>query len=287
MKIQLLSDLHLEFFKPSTKKNYTISKDADVIAMVGDINLGVAALIECEEVAEISGKPVIFVPGNHEFYHGDIRELSKVYRKGAKGVHVLLGNNYPDIKKEEMCVEIDGVRFLGGTLWTDFRLYEGSMSMPSQNEALQLVGQSLNDFKIIKRGDNLFTAKDSLKAHEEALKVIKKVLDTPFNGKNVLITHHGVHKNSIHKKYLPPVHALETKAKIPGDNGYWRINSGFVSHLPELVAKIDLCLHGHIHNSMDYMVGNTRIVANPRGYPINGGTAWENPDYESEKLIEI
>lgn len=287
MKIQLLSDLHLEFFKPSTTKNYNISKSADVIAMVGDINLGPAALIECEEVAAISGKPVIFVPGNHEFYHGDIRELCKLYRKGGKGVHVLLGNNYPDLKKEEMSVEIDGVRFLGGTFWTNFRLYEGSMSMPSQSEALQLVGQSLNDFKIIKRGDNLFTAKDSLKAHEEAYKVVKRVLDTPFDGKNVLITHHGIHRNSIHKKYLPPMHALDTKSKIPGDNGYWRINPGFVSHLPELVARVDVCLHGHIHNSMDYMVGNTRIVANPRGYPINNGTAWENPDYEPEKLIEI
>jgi predicted phosphodiesterase len=291
MNIQLLSDLHFEFFDRENDHlgNVGIHPDADVIVLAGDIDNGDYALIRASKLAMSCGKPVIFVPGNHEFYRQDMQAMLKKYRKGAPGVHVLLGVDYPDLKAEEKFVIIDGVRFCGGTLWTNFKLYEGSVRIPTQREAIASGQNGLNDFRLIKHGNTDFTAEKSVQYHNGAYKVIMEVLNTPFEGKTVVVTHHGMHSGSIHPQYSPSLYALDSKKALPGENPGWMINPAFCSHLPELVAKADLCLHGHTHKSLDYMVDNCRVVANPRGYPLNnyGDIRWENTEYETQKLITI
>ena len=46
-------------------------------------------------------------------------------------------------------------------------------------------------------------------------------------------------------------------------------DANFASDLEELVIEsgVLLCVHGHIHSQSDYRIGDTRIIANPRGYP--------------------
>lgn len=291
MIIQLLSDLHFEFFKADTVHLGRIQIDprADVVVMAGDIDQGIYALKRANDIAMHCGKPVIFVPGNHEFYHMDIKETLKQFRKGIYGVHVLLGVEFPDIQPHEKSVEINGVRFCGGTLWTDFKLYQGSIRLPTQNQAIEIGQRALNDFRVIRNGNEIFTASESVRYHEGAYRMINEVLDTPFNGKTVMVTHHGVHNSSIHPKYSPGLYALDSKKVLPGENTNWMSNPAFSSHLPEIIQKADLCLHGHTHESLDYLVGNTRVVTNPRGYPINmyGNLRWENSFYEPQKLIVI
>lgn len=291
MNIQLLSDLHFEFFNAETEHlgRVQIDPKADVVVLAGDIDRGGFALKRANEIAMQSGKPVVFVAGNHEFYQLEIKETLKLFRAGAYGVKVLLGVNYPNVKIEELYTDIDGVRFIGGTLWTDFNLYKNSVRMPTQKMAMDIVQQGLNDFKIIKFGSRTFTAEDSLKYHNDNVALINKVLELPFEGKKVLVTHHGLHQNSIHPKYQAGLHVLDSKKPLPGENSGWQINPGFSSHLPELLEKFDLALHGHTHSSLDYQVGKCRVVANPRGYPLNsyGQIRWENPDFEPQKIITI
>lgn len=291
MKIQVLSDLHSEFFNSNIA--YLgfpqLSSDADVIVLVGDIHSGIAALEQAKQIASVSKKPVIFVPGNHEFYRQDIEQILTAYRQGAKGVHVLLGVAFDDLKEDETYVDIQGVRFLGGTFWTDFKLYEGSVRMPTQQIAMSYCEKGINDFTLIKKGSHIFTAQDSVDYFNQCYSIVNKVLELPFDGKKVLLSHHGLHKQSIHAKYSAEQRQLDSKYLLPNEKTGWMINPGFASHHPELLERLDLHIHGHTHSSLDYQVGKCRVVANPRGYPMNvgGKLAFENPDYQMIKLIEI
>lgn len=291
MKIQLLSDLHLEFFSPTMQYlgEPNISSEVDVIVLTGDIHNGKNAIDFSEKIADKYKKPVIFVPGNHEYYHQDIKETIDIYRKGAKGVHVLLGVNFKDIKEEELYIDIDGVRFCGGTFWTDFNLYKDSVRMPLQRTAMRVGGNSINDFRIIKNGHQLFTPEDSVNYFNECLELVNKVLDKPFSGKKVLVSHHGLHKKSVHQMYTPEERQLNSPHALVGENTGWMINPAFISHHPQLLEKVDIHLHGHTHSSLEYQVGNCRVYTNPRGYPIKStnGIKYENPNYQPMFIIEV
>ena len=291
MNIQLLSDLHFEFFDRETDHlgKVQIHPEADVVVLAGDIDNGEFALKRANGIAMEFGKPVIFVPGNHEFYGQELKSTLKKYRAGAYGVHVLLGVNYPNLKEEEKSVVIDGVRFCGGTLWTDFKLYKGSVRIPNQTQAIAIGQSGLNDFRRIKINERYFTAEDSVNYNKDCYDIIKSVLDTPFTGKTVLITHHGIHSGSIHPNYAAGFRELGSPTRLPNEDTNWTINPAFCSHFPELVEKVDLCLHGHTHETLDYKVGKTRVVTNPRGYPLNryGEINWENSSYEPQKLVTI
>lgn len=108
MKLLILSDLHLEFalFQPA-------ETDHDVVILAGDIGVGPETIAEAAHL--FAGKPIIFVPGNHEYYNTVLNECAEIMRNKAKG----LGVHFLDNDE----VVIDGVRFIGSTLWTDFRLF--------------------------------------------------------------------------------------------------------------------------------------------------------------------
>lgn len=91
------------------------------------------------------------------------------------------------------------------------------------------------------------------------------------------MTHHGPHRNSVHPRYEDDP-----------------LNAAFVSDLTNLMSGVDLWVHGHVHDSFDYMVGTCRVVANPRGYArqagLNAQTArdltYENPNFNWE-LVKV
>src|SRR5665213_3174302 len=129
MKIHLLDDVHLEFgrFKHTPPK-------CDVVILSGDIGVGLMGIEWAQETFDV---PVIYVAGNHEFYGKKRRFLShqEKLRKKAAGsnVHVL----------QNEAVVIDGVRFLGTTLWTDFNLYG------NQPLGIMTAQQTMSDFREI------------------------------------------------------------------------------------------------------------------------------------------
>src|SRR2546421_11715537 len=128
MRLQILGDLHLEF--GTAKVPVT---DADVVVLAGDIHLGREGRKWAR--SHFTDKPVVYVLGNHEFYRHSLPELTETLKRETDGsnIHLL----------ENTAVEIDGVRFLGCTLWTDFRLAADTES------AIRAAEQIMSDYSII------------------------------------------------------------------------------------------------------------------------------------------
>lgn len=258
MRIQLASDLHQEHLAKYVKDGLPVEPDprADVLVLAGDI-------FTVDEVVRIYGRlsiPVLYVLGNHEFYGTEwaaTRARAQDLCRGTQ-VHVL----------DNQAFVLGDVRFLGATLWTDFAL-NGTPEL----SALR-VEAALWDYKGIAHNKRRFRAMDSLADHQHSRSWLESELAKPFDGKTVLVTHHGPHPHSVHPTYA-------------GDP----INPGFVSDLGPLLDSVDLALHGHVHNSMDYKVGRCRVVANPRGYPQRGSTLknilFENPSYDPALVLEL
>ena len=265
MRIQLVSDLHMEFLSrldhlPGFKEHsfVHINSEADVIVLAGDCANGGMSLRLASETARQAGRPVIWLPGNHEYYNQYFDELNEKFLRAAEdGVHILMNRQ----------VIIGDVRFLGGTLWIDFNL------MNDKDGAITQAACWLNDFSVIRQLDTYrFSPADSLAEHEKTRAFLQDALDTPFDGKTVVVTHHAPHEKSINPRF---------KGNL--------LNPCFASNLEPLLDKADLWLHGHMHDSVDYQLGRCRVVANPRGYPRSsqGVIRFENETFDPLLLIEI
>jgi len=255
VKIQLASDLHLEFIdrKASGEILRVIepTPDVDVLVLAGDIHQGTQAIDRFRDWPV----PVIYVAGNHEFYNQRWERARDDLRSACAGsnIHFLDNQDF----------EFNGVRFLGSTLWTDFRL-----AGLSQAEWMRNVDAGLNDFRAIRTIRGRFHSRNSLADHKLSRSWLECELSNDFDGETVVVTHHGPHPKSIHPRY----------AGNP-------LNAGFVSDLEPLMAHVDLWLHGHVHDNFDYQVGRCRVVANPRGYQI--GERVENPMFQPDLVIEL
>lgn len=247
MRIRILSDLHHEHFGG---RRELPAIEADVVVLAGDIHSHLEGLYWAREA--FADTPVIYVAGNHEFYSSDLPELTQAMRNLARelDIHFL----------ENDAVVIDGVRFLGTTLWTDFQLY-GADAYPTAHElALQL----MPDFNCIDWFGADFTPEHSIALHQASRAWLHERLDEPFSGPNIVITHHAPSARSI-----PP--------QFVGDG----LSPAFASNCDELVARADLWIHGHVHQSLDYYIGNARVVANPGAYPREDG------GFDATKIIEV
>jgi len=230
MKIQIVSDLHIEFadfILPET--------DADVILLAGDIGLGLDGF---EWIAKQDiNKPVIYVPGNHEFYHHDICLLDELCDRSPSNVYVL----------NDSMVKIQGVRFLGSILWTDFELF----GLADKYLSIQQAKANMADFSVIQNGAKKFSPDDSIKLHDKSVGWLKCMLAEPFAGNTVVITHHAPSALSVHPRFASNL-----------------LTPAFASNLENMMAedRVKIWVHGHMHNPSDYEINGTRILCNPRGY---------------------
>lgn len=263
MKIQLASDLHLEFLQRTFPGEHLISPahGADLLVLAGDIANGTLGI----ELFADWPVPVLYVLGNHEAYGHSFEQVRVDARKAAEGTNVILLDN--DV------VDFGGVRFLGCTLWTDYRLN----SNRTQRQLMQHAELGLNDHRVIKTQAGTFTAADALREHEQSRRWLERQLDTPYAGKTVVITHHGAHPLSVHPRYA-------------GDP----LNAAFVSNLEELIVKADFHFHGHTHSSCSYTVGDCQVAVNPCGYALNRYDAakpkdlrFENPEFQWACVIDV
>jgi predicted phosphodiesterase len=234
MKLLLLSDLHNEFFRPKPVPPIA-STDADVIVLAGDIDTGLQGLEWAASEAVRLDKPVIYVSGNHEYYRQDIEqtEAMRAFAAEHEELHFL--------ENDELV--IDGVRFLGCTLWTDYRAV-GDPVM-----AMVEVQRRLNDHHLISNGEDLFLPEDALTLHRQSRAWLEEKLAQPFDGKTVVVTHHAPSLLCKHPSF--PMDAFGT---------------AFLSDLDGLVAQADIWCFGHTHCNLDVQVGNCRLVSNQRGY---------------------
>lgn len=261
MKIQIASDLHLDLLQEQFPGYRAVEHaGADVLVIAGDIHAGLGAF---EAFADWP-VPVVYVSGNHEAYHHEYGSLIQQMRERSAG------SDFHYLEQEQRV--IGGVRFLGCCLWTDYLVTGGE-----RQELMAQADQHLYDHRLIRHGAGLFAAADALQVHQRSRDWLEAALATPFDGPTVVVTHHGPHPRSIHPRYEGSP-----------------INAAFVSDLTPLMGKAAAWLHGHVHDSFDYAVDGTRIVANPRGYALNRKAAesveqidWENKAFQPSLVIEV
>jgi predicted phosphodiesterase len=235
------------------------SPDAyDVVVLAGDIQVGVQGLYWA---AKTFRKPVIYLPGNHEFYGARLERMAVEMRACAKelGIHYL----------DNDALTLDGVRFIGSTLWTDFELF-GS-GMPDIGRALHAAKNYISDFSTIIYGTTgWFRPEQSVALHRVARQFLADELAQPFDGKTCVITHHLPSKRSVAERYADDV-----------------LSAAFASNVDDLVEQADVWIHGHTHDSFDYELKGCRVACNPRGYPDRKRSGYENRAFDAGKIIDI
>ena len=267
MKIKLVSDLHLEFSDVNIPNN----EGCDVLILSGDImtaqelhdHLEPVSNVERAIIANSQGMGrrqqaaqrfrdflkrcsfqfphVIYVAGNHEFYHGKFPDAIQYLRTECA--------KFPNVYFLEMDTkEIDGVTFVGSTLWTDMNRGDPL--------TLHAIGDMMNDYHVVRNSEHGYTKlrpAHTASQHRKSLEYIKTVVETDPSKKYVVVGHHAPSK-------------LSTKPKYKDDH---IMNGAYSSDLSEFILdhpQIKLWTHGHTHDCFDYTIGSTRIVCNPRGY---------------------
>lgn len=254
MKLRIVSDLHLH---STNDLNYSLPKlptdDTTTLIIAGDLSNGFSDIqISWLKNQSNQFQNVIYVLGNHEYYNNDIATLvSKLdfEFKAYDNIHVLNGMK-----------QIDDVLFIGCTLWTNF--FEGDENL------MEIAHVFMSDYRYIKYNNREFKPIDSYYLFKNDLDGIKHGLDHAKlnNLKPVVITHHAPSFKSVHPRFFNS-----------------EVNSAFYSNLDNFIENSDikLWIHGHMHNTSDYNIGNTRIICNPKGH------VGENPIYNPRLLINI
>jgi predicted phosphodiesterase len=265
MKIALASDLHLEF----QDINLTNDEGADVLILSGDIMIAedlhnhkhfeydpytpgaLADLGRRQQTAlrfrdflkrcSFQFPHVIYIAGNHEFYHGRWKaSLDHLREECAVFPNVYFLENDAKV--------IDDTTFIGATLWTDCN--------KGDPLTLHALTDMMNDFKIIRNDEHGYTKlrpAHIMYRHQQTMSYLKAILPDMKDRKIVFVGHHSPSKQSTHPKY----------------KNEYLMNGGYSSDLSEFILdhpEIKLWTHGHTHDPFDYMIGTTRIVCNPRGY---------------------
>lgn len=252
MRLNVLSDLHIGVAGFGRPRN-----DADVVILAGDI----ARPRQAIDWALGFDKPVLYVAGNHEFYGGSIEGTVAELKALAAGTHVRV------LDDDE--VVIDGVRFLGSTLWTDFNLFGADGRAAAVDAALQFM-RDFSRIRLDERSDALFQPDHCAARFARHAGWLSRRLDAAHDGPTVVITHHAPSPRSVHRRFAGSL-----------------INTCFVSEAEHLLGaeRARAWIHGHTHDSFDYQVKGTRVVCNPRGYAKDGVN--ENPLFDPDFILEV
>jgi hypothetical protein len=262
MNIQYCSDLHLEF------SGVTLP-GGEVLVLAGDVAEARGVIRHKKAWEELTAEQqsdpkyielyrcwtfflfetakydrVFYVGGNHEAYHGRFDLFHDELRSVLPANITLMEND---------AVEYGGVVFLGATLWTN----------ANNNDQLTLytLKYGMNDYKVIKTHNksadiyHKLTPETTVATHVKTLNWLRQTLPQYAGRKVVVITHHAPSFMSISEQY-----------RGPGDH---HMNGGYASDLSEFILdhpQIKVWWHGHVHSRHDYMIGTSRVLANPRGY---------------------
>jgi len=253
MNLHVLSDLHLSLAGMDVAE-----PDADLVILAGDIARPDKALGWACQIR----KPVIYVAGNHEFYNGDLQGTLHELRSHCGGGHIHV------LECDAWVYE--GVRFLGATLWSDFRVFADD---ETRKRSMAVAVDLIRDFQRITvdaERSRPFTPQDSQALFDRTSAWLDAQLQKPFDGPTVVITHHAPSPQSIHPRFAGSL-----------------LNGCFVSDLERLMGADRVCLwiHGHTHDSFDYTVRGTRVLCNPRGYVMQG--VGENPAFDPALVVEV
>ena len=253
MRLQILSDIHIDVVGGYAPR---LAEGVDVVVMPGDVCEGAVKGMAFLRRHIPAPTPIVMTLGNHEFYGHYVVEERRAAADAAleHGITLL----------DDGVAVIGGVRFLGATLWTDFCLNgEGNQVID-----MLVAKERMNDYRRIslqKKPWQRFTPEASVVLHRRSRAFLWEGLETPFAGPTVVVTHHAPHPWSVHQRF-------ERAA----------VNAAYVSDQTAMMERFrpELWVHGHVHNSFDYRVADTRVVCNPRGYGD------ENAAFDPQLVIE-
>ena len=274
MKIALASDIHLEFGDLFLKNE----ENADVLILSGDICTAKVFKHKPKERAAVRDffqrcafqfPHVVYVMGNHEHYDFDIAKTYdrlKAELADLPNIHVL----------EKETWEHNGVTFVAGTLWTDM----------NKGDPLTMwhCGKAMNDFRVITNSNRMVQHKKNVyhesERNEDGTLIIKAVdhyqspsrwsVEDSVEDHKKMLDYIRITTEDKAKQYVVVTHHAPTPISIAECYRFDTLmNGAFASDLSEFIMdrpQIKLWTHGHMHNVSDYMVGDTRVVCNPRGY---------------------
>ncbi|MDY7577275.1 metallophosphoesterase family protein [Herbaspirillum sp. RTI4] len=259
MRLLILSDLHHELWREHAPVINPEISLPDVVILAGDINKGAKAVEWAART--FSEIPVMYVHGNHEAYSKNLEDVPDEIQaacEASKNVHFLNRGEYL----------LGNVRFLGATLWTDFRL----LGDDERQASMRAAEAAMADYKLIrlaKKNYRKLRSSDTAQLHAEDKSWLLRKLAEPFVGSTVVITHMAPSMLSVADQY-----------------SFDRVSSAYASRLDEVASLADVWVHGHMHDSSDYRIGRCRVVCNPCGYKMRGGGT-ENVQFDPNFIIEI
>jgi hypothetical protein len=244
MKLRIASDLHLEGFRGTSADRLALhfvppdGRDSGaILVLAGDITPDIIQLREFLDLMTARFAQVFYVPGNHEYYRSeyfDWNARATAALRELKGVRFAV--DLPGV------AEIDGVRFVFATLWGD-----GGNS----TEDAKAIGDYLNDFRLIRYGQVAFTVACMAARHHEQRRLIAGLVESPRGLPVVIITHHMPSYSLSHPRFGNVC------------------TGGFAGKCDDIMAGEGaplLWIHGHTHDTIDRVIGKTRVLCNPAGY---------------------
>jgi Icc-related predicted phosphoesterase len=255
MRLQLFSDLHVDVAPP---RPIALAPDVNAVVVAGDTCEGAERAFAFLRQIVPMQIPIVMTLGNHEYYRRSLPDELAAARivAPAYGVHLLENDD----------VELCGVRFIGASLWTDYAFFGES----NIGRAMATARRGLNDHRLITWAKQpewrRFRPAEALLLHRHSRAFIEAELAKPFAGATIVVTHHAPHPGSLHPRYADDL-----------------LSAAFISDLTAVIeaGRPDLWVHGHVHQSFDYMIGATRIVCNPHGYGM------ENCAFDSALVVEV
>lgn len=267
MKLWIMSDLHCELTRGWDLPPPDRRPEFDVMVMAGDLvprmERGVAWLLE-----RVRDKPVIYVPGNHEAYGCDIDRTVAKARALAAGSNVIV--------LQDEAVRLDGVLFLGATLWTDFAI-NGDAEC-----GMREAGLAMNDYRRIRHMNYARRLRpvDTFTRHRWSCSFIERQLALPREAPCVVVTHHA-----------PCAAGLAPNRGGSGSPSAHPVAPAYASDLTAMMVgkgAPEVWIFGHTHISADLTVGRTRIISNAKGYgPGFGAPVWGNPAFDPSLVVEV
>lgn len=262
MKIQVLSDLHVDYNKYRYTAGASLLTECDVVVIAGDTSNSGKDSIQWARMHFGADMPIVMVLGNHEFYHGEVHTRLEEARETAakKNIHLL----------ENDRIEINGVEFLGCTLWTDYQLFGDSITLKTM--AMDDAQWGLSDHHYCQWGSMRFEPKHALQWHIKSRQWLETMFQTHPSQPRVVVTHHGISFRSVAPRFQDD-----------------RLTPAFASNLDELVlkSKARFWVHGHTHDRFRYNIGSTEVTVNPYGYGEEHARRPNDPGFQDALIVEV
>lgn len=251
MKLWVMSDLHVDTGEFSANAP---DERPDLAVIAGDLACPLSSSIKW--IQRNLAVPTVYIAGNSDFYGTKLLDERAIGRQLASeaGIHLL----------ENDCIFVDGIRILGCTLWTDHCLYGNAQ------KAMRDASIGIMDYHMISTEAGKLDPLDTSAFHKTSRDWLSRKLSEPFPGKTIVVSHHAPHPRAIAPAYRDDA-----------------LNPAFASDLTCLFETRgpELWVHGHVHASHDYRVGDTRIICNARGGA--SGEKCENLAFNPHLVIEI